>query len=113
MINLVETLLDNSILTSFLQKTLTFTLQDKVIKKGRLLLFKKSHYFIQFALQTNKKDQENLEIPFPFALEYYPDEELLYFDYRLNSLLNEDFSYVPQKINSIYFNKILELQVTL
>lgn len=111
----MSALLDNnlsSLLVPFLQKPLVFMVKGKVIKRGRLLLFKKSHFFLQFSLETCKKMKENLDVPHPFNIEFYSDEDLLYFDYRLSSLMVENLPTISHKVPSLYFNNILEIQVT-
>jgi hypothetical protein len=99
-----------SFLMSCLQKRLVFCINSKVIKRGKLLLFRKSHYFIQFTILTEKGTKENMDIPFPFKCEDYSDEGLMYFDYRVESLQLENLPKIPFKVASIYFNKILEIQ---
>lgn len=94
-----------------LQKNVCFSINNKTIREGRLLLFRRLHFYIQLALQTTKTSQETLEIPIPFAVENYKDEGLLYFDYRVRSLHLGSLPFVPEKVSSIYFNKILEMQV--
>jgi len=105
--------------TKNLQSSISFTLGPKTVRKGRLIIFKRSHYFIQISLVSSKKSQEVFEIPIPFKTEYYPEENLIYFDYRTNCLIenNLDDDVVPvfkrqiAKNNpSQYFNKILEIQ---
>ncbi len=59
---------------------------------------------------TEKNLRENFEIPIPFKVEDYSDEGLLYFDYRLDSLQVDVLPRIPDKVPSIYFNKILEIQ---
>ena len=95
---------------SCLQKNMNFSINNKVIKKGKLLLFRRVHYYIQIALMTDKNVRENFEIPIPFKVEDYSEEGLLYFDYRLDSLQVESLPIIPDKVSSIYFNRILEIQ---
>ena len=97
-------------LISCLQKNINFSINNKTIKKGRLLLFRRAHYYIQVALLTEKDLRENFEIPIPFKVENYSDEGLLYFDYRLDSLQVDTLAKIPDKVSSIYFNRILEIQ---
>ena len=52
--------------TSSLQNNLIFTLGKKVVKQGRLILFKQAHFYIQLSLLSNKNVKEILEIPIPF-----------------------------------------------
>lgn len=105
--------------TKNLQNSISFTLGSKTIRKGRLIIFKRSHYFIQISLVSSKKAQETFEIPIPFNTEYYPEENLIYFDYRVDGLIenniNDDIGpifkrQIYKNSPSSYFNKILEIQ---
>lgn len=98
-------------LVPWLQKQVSFILGDKVIKKGRFLLFRRVHYYIQIALLTEKNIRENFEIPIPFNVESHASDGLLYFDYRINSLNLKNLPLIPSKVSSSYFNKILEISV--
>lgn len=94
-----------------LQKNISFSVNNKVIKRGKLLLFRRFHYFIQIALLTERGTRENFDIPIPFNIEDYLEEGLLYFDYRVKSLEVENLPFITEKVSSIYFDKILEIQV--
>lgn len=94
-----------------LQKNVSFAINNRPIKRGRLLLFKQFHYFIQISLLTEKGTKENFDVPIPFKVEDYLDEGLLYFDYRIKSLEVENLPIISEKVSSIYFDKILEIQV--
>ena len=107
--NYLDQVPGESFLISCLQKPINFSINNKTIKKGRLLLFRKAHYFIQISLLTEKGTRENFDVPIPFKIENYMDEGLMYFDYRLESLNVETLPRFPEKITSIYFNKILEI----
>lgn len=98
-------------LVSCLQKNINFSINNKIVKKGRLLLFRRFHYFIQISLQTEKGIRENFDLPIPFKVENYIEEGLLYFDYRLKALEVDSLPNIPDKVHSIYFDKILEMQV--
>lgn len=123
MINVSNTFIDETswedFFTKNLQSSISFTLGPKTIRKGRLIIFKRSHYFIQISLSSSKKSQETFEIPIPFKTEYYPEENLIYFDYRSDRLIENalDDDIVPifkrqitKNSPSQYFNKILEIQ---
>jgi len=105
-------------LTKYLQTPIKFTLGKKIIKQGKLILYKRSHYYLQITLLSSKNNKESFEIPIPFKVEEYLHEGLAYFDYRVESLggvnrdLNGRLNDVKVKnINpSYYFNKILEIQ---
>lgn len=94
-----------------LQKNVRFSINNKIVREGKLLLFRRIHFYIQIALQTDNITRENLEIPIPFAVENYEEEGLLYFDYRVHSLHLTNLPNIPERVPSIYFNKILEMQV--
>lgn len=95
-----------------LQKPIELGIKNKTIKRGRLILFRRSHYFIQLSLETNRNNRENIDIPIPFAVEHYNEEGLMYFDYRIKALNVEQLPKLPEKISSAYLNNILEIQVS-
>lgn len=109
----LDTVPGEEFLVSCLQKPVTFTLGERIVKSGRLILFKRFHYFIQIALLSDKNVRENIEIPIPFDMEVYPEEGLVYFDYRISALNTKTLPRIPEKVSSMYFNKILELAIQL
>jgi hypothetical protein len=106
-----EDLPGQKFLMSCLQKPIKFSINNKIIKQGKLLLFRKTHYYIQISLYTAKATRENFEIPFPFKWENYQKEGLLYFDYRITSLGVDNLPPIVKKVSSSYFDKILEIQI--
>jgi hypothetical protein len=122
MISVASTFLEEIPGETFLQRNLQnsikFILGQKTIKQGRLLIFKRAHYYLQITLLTTKNNKESFEIPIPFKVEEYIHEGLAYFDYRVQGLsgLDEDlyeklFKLKIKNINpSQYHNKILEIQ---
>lgn len=99
-------------LTKNLQQHMTFLINGRIIKRGRLLLFRRQHYYIQLALASEKNLRENFDIPIPFEVELYPEDKLAYFDYRLDSLKVESMPILPKKVSSSFFNKILEVNIS-
>jgi hypothetical protein len=122
MISVTSTFLEEmpgeDFLTKSLQAPIKFILGQKIIKQGRLVLFKRAHYYLNITLLTTKSNKESFEIPIPFRVEEYPHEGLAYFDYRVQGLggfnteLNEKLSRAKIKNTnpSQYYNKILEIQ---
>lgn len=122
MISVTSTFLEEipgeSFLTKHLQAPIKFILGQKIIKQGRLMLFKRAHYYLHITLLTTKNNKESFEVPIPFKVEEYVHEGLAYFDYRLQGLcgLNQEINARLSKIKikntnpSQYFNKILEIQ---
>ena len=122
MISVASTFLEEipgeSFLTQHLQAPIKFILGQKIVKQGKLVLFKRAHYYFHITLMTAKNIKESFEITIPFKVEEYRHEGLAYFDYRLQGLcglneeINKRFSKVKIKnINpSQYYNRILEIQ---
>ena len=114
----LEELPGETFLTRHLQSPIKFTLGEKVIKEGRLVLFKRAHYYLNITLFTSKNNKESFEIPIPFRVEEYFHEGLAFFYYRLQGLLglksefNEKLSKVRIKNTNPcqYYNKILEIK---
>ena len=95
-----------------LQKQLTLLMDNRVLRKGKIILFSRTNYFIQISLISEKGNRENVEIPIPFNIEYHEEEGLMYFDYRLSALRTEALPKFEGKATSSFFNKILEIQVS-
>jgi hypothetical protein len=123
MISVPNTILDEKIeenyFSTHLQSLLSFTLGKRVIREGKLIIFKRSHYFFQITILNSKNQTECFEIPLPFKVEHHPDENLLYFDYRIRSLSKGDSELEKNLLQSTnksspsqFFNKILEIQTT-
>jgi hypothetical protein len=122
MISVASTFLEEvpgeSYLIHHLQTPIKFILGQKVIKQGRLVLFKRAHYYLHITLLTSKNNKESFEIPIPYKVEEYPHEGLAYFDYRIQGLcgLNEELNNRLGKVKikntnpSQYYNRILEIQ---
>jgi hypothetical protein len=96
-------------LIEYLQQPILIKMNEKLLKKGKLLLFKRNHYFIQLSLQTEKHDRENIEVPFPFSVDA-STKNVLKFDYRLSALKIPNFKGFTKKAGSIYFNNVIEIQ---
>lgn len=123
MISVPNTILDEQLEENFfsrhLQTSLSFHLGKRVVREGRLIIFKRNHYFFQITILNEKNETECFDIPLPFKVEYHPEESLLYFDYRLKTLAGGDeileSDLLQQKgktTPSQYFNRILEIQPT-
>jgi hypothetical protein len=99
-----------------LQKTISFELKNKTIKKGKLVLFYQRNFYLVFVLETDKKKKDKIEIPIPFDIEFHEDDDLMYFDYRIAKLKKHLFDvepyfslFNPKVAKSKYFNTILTI----
>jgi len=53
---------------NFLQKDLIFSIDGKIVKEGKLILFSKNDYYIHFTLKTSSDSKKKYEIPYPFNI---------------------------------------------
>lgn len=111
------------ILKNQLQKNIELEIGEKIIKKGKLDLFKvelnSNLYDISIYLNKGNNKTEIVKVPYPFVYEFYKDEDedLFYFDYRVTTFCNNDAE-KTQKLKTIsetykkskYFNNILVIK---
>ena len=112
-------LIENSIekhCKTLLQKNLAFEINNKTIKKGKLILFVQRNFHVTFILENDKNGKEKLEIPVPFFIESYPEDNLLFFDYRIATLCkmfkeaeNHIKIFSMKKSKSKFFDSILTI----
>ena len=91
----------NETFNEYFFKKITFLLDNKIIKNGRLKLFTMKGFNLKFFLLDDDNIIKNLEIPYPFDLIKLPNGYI--FDYRLekfkllknteliNNLFEKDF----------------------
>jgi len=104
------------ILKNLLQKRISFEIDKKVFKTGRVVLYSQKYFFISFILNTNKKKKEKTEVPIPFNVEIHKEDSLIYFDYRVSSLaVNNKEAFANIQDISVcknkYLNKILTITI--
>jgi len=99
-----------------LQKNISFELKNKILKKGKLVLFYKRNFYLVFILENEKKTKDKIEIPIPFGIESHDEDDLMYFDYRISTLKKHLFDvepyftlFNPKVAKSKYFNIILTI----
>ena len=76
----------SKILQSYLQSKVTIKCNNKVLKTGKLTLFNIKQYFIRFYIETDKKTNKVLELPYPFLMNV--DDGMCTLNYKLTSLCN-------------------------
>jgi len=100
------------LITEHLQKTVTFSIETKILKKGRLILFCIKDFFCIFTLLCEEKKNKKIvyEIPYPFDLHTGQNGKLI-FDYTVNTFckVNKGLSglvnNLPIKKTAKLFNK--------
>jgi hypothetical protein len=111
------------IFEKYFQKTIILSIKDYEIKKGKFLLLKNciisNNYFYELTIERAKK-LDVVRIPYPFDLDEYEDENLLYMDYRLTTLFKNDkasldsvsawVKKIDTKNTHKFFDNILEIK---
>jgi hypothetical protein len=99
-----------------LQKNVSFEIKNKILKKGKIVLFYQRNFFIIFVIETDKKNHEKLEIPIPYNIEAHDEDHLMFFDYRIKTLKTHLFDvepyftiFNPKVAKSKFFDSILTI----
>jgi hypothetical protein len=75
----------------YFQKTISLCIKDEVLKKGKFLLIRNqvigNNYYYDIVIEKSKK-LDTVKIPYPFNLEEYETDNIIFLDYRLSSLFN-------------------------
>lgn len=105
------------------QKNISLIINNNNIKSGKFLLIKNNiignNYYFDLSIERKKKI-DVVKLPYPFGIEEHSNENLLYFDYRVSTLIhnrkdlqfkfsqyfNENTTFKPNKM----FDTILEIQ---
>lgn len=102
----------------FLLSEITFTLEDRKIKSGKLILFSARDFFCIFTFLDHAKNKKVVyEIPYPFSIS--SESNKLIFNYTLETFCekNVDFQNKVQTFNfkkvSKFFNKKLIVSTNL
>ena len=71
-------------LNYLLQRDVTFILNNKVYKKGKILLYTLNDFYLYFVLKTDFQQNKNFEVPVPFDIRR--DGSNVIFDYTFDTL---------------------------
>jgi hypothetical protein len=108
----------------YFQKNISLTIKDEQIKRGKFLLIKNciigNNYYFELTIERVKK-LDLVRIPYPFEIEEYPEDNLLFLDYRLSSLFKNNKKLLNEmnqwcnteadlKASNKMFNNILEVK---
>ena len=76
--------LDISVIRDFLQHNTNFCIDNKILRRGKLLLYNITDYHIKFSIKSNKNILKVFEVPYPFLI--YKDNSSVTFSYKLSDL---------------------------
>jgi hypothetical protein len=76
-----------SILNTLLQRNLNFQINNKIVKRGKLVLFSVKDYYITFFVKFGPL-QKKYEVPFPYHVELLEKNNMkrVIFDYTIDRL---------------------------
>jgi hypothetical protein len=101
-------------INNFLQQKISFSINGKSVKTGRLILFCIKDFYLVFTIMVNQS-KKIFEVPYPYN--FSTDNKKIIFDYTLDSLCNREnkvMEYakflVPKKTNK-YFNTYAEIVI--
>jgi hypothetical protein len=77
-------------INKLLQSNIIFALENKIVKKGKLILFCVKDFFCVFTLICEDKNNKKIiyEIPYPFALNVFNNKVI--FDYTVNTFCEKN-----------------------
>lgn len=96
----------------FLQRKIVFTINNKPVKSGKLMLFAVKDFYLVFTIlvQNTKKI---FEVPYPFGVELKENKLLLLYNLNLlhhkNTDIENNMKLLYPKKPTKYFNSIAEI----
>lgn len=101
-------------INEFLQQKISFSVNGKSIKTGKLILFCIKDFYLVFTILVNHT-KKVFEVPYPYS--FFVSNKKIIFDYSVNSLCNGEHKIleyakflVPKKPNK-YYNTQAEIIV--
>lgn len=92
----------------FLQRDIVISIDSKIIKDGKLILFNQRDFYLNFNLKQNNNTQKKFELPYPFDI--IKENNYIILSYELSSLSKNDADLyyklisLNKKHNSRYYN---------
>ena len=100
------------LLEDYLQKNVTFCIDTKTVRRGRLLLYNIKDYYIKFLIRTNKNINKNYELPYPYDIT--EGVGCIKLTYKIKDLcrdndMKEEFvrSYTPVENSKLYDKTVI------
>lgn len=95
-------------ISHLLQRTIQFRVGDKILRKGKLIIFRVKDFYITFTFINDKGETKHYDVPYPFSLK--TTETGAHFDYTLNSLSggNSQLLWRLKVLNRVKRNKLYD-----
>ena len=99
-------------LECLLQRNIKFVVNEKVLKRGKLLMYRVKDFYIKFVIINNKNEQKYYEIPYPFAIHNVENNDVV-FDYTFDTLAdtNKMLGYRLRVISRKKKNKLYDAKM--
>ncbi len=98
-------------LKKFFLNNVEFVVNEKTLRKGKLINATIKDFFIEFKLEVQKGGIKNFELPYPFEIK--ETQSRLVFNYKLSKLVYEDIVLLTRikrmkpKKNSKFYDVVL------
>lgn len=105
----------DKILSTMLQHNLSFELENKQIRKGKLILYAIKDFHLHLMLQGDKNEIKQFIVPFPFNIR--KTDSGIELDYTLDTLANNNsdlllkLKTLTRKKNTRFFNAIINCKI--
>lgn len=99
---------------NLLLKQVVFTIGEKSVRKGKLLLFTSDNYYVKFVLQTNKNINKNYEIPYPYKVTH--NDMFVRFSYKISDLCKDNIKkqeIIENYLDTSNVNKLHDKRLTI
>ena len=102
------------IMKDFLLKSVIFSINDKTVRRGRLMLFHQTDYYVRFTIQTSKNINKTYEVPYPYKI--YNRKHQIDFSYLVSDFCrdnNKKIDYLTSVTPTTGTNKIHDRSLTI
>ena len=76
-------------LKTLLQRQISFEMNNKILREGKLMIFHVKDFYVSFILETKKHPHKLYEIPTPFRIKKDPVGDVT-FNYQLSNVHRND-----------------------
>jgi hypothetical protein len=102
-------------INNFLQRSIIFKIENKVLKKGKLILFCIKDFFCVFTLLSEEKNNKKIVFEIPYPYDILRNKNSVIFDYSINSFTkgNKELTDLVSKVKTKKASKFYDRKLTL
>lgn len=100
---------------NFLQRSIIFKIENKVLKKGKLILFCVKDFFCIFTLLSEEKNNKKIIFEIPYPYDIFKNNDSVIFDYSINAFTkgNKELLDLVSKVKTKKASKFYDRKLTL